>query len=242
VKESHPNEIGSLEKMERRGIQKRGIKKRVRLKFTKKGEVRFLSHLELAHLFYRASKRADLPLCHSEGFHPMPRIIFATALPVGVESLMEIVDMELEGRITPLEVMERLNPMLPQGIKIIEFEEVLFPSPPSSLPHRSVYWIPLDHLLSKEEAITKIKKALEKREFFIHQERKGKKRSVDVRPLIERMEVRENGRRSEEGRSWGVELVLRNEGRRMAKPSEIVGALLGLEGEPLAQCKVIKLE
>ncbi len=242
VKESHPNEIGSLEKMERRGIQKRGIKKRVRLKFTKKGEVRFLSHLELAHLFYRASKRADLPLCHSEGFHPMPRIIFATALPVGVESLMEIVDIELEGRITPLEVMERLNPMLPQGIKIIEFEEVPFSSPPSSLPHRSVYWIPLDHLLSKEEAITKIKKALEKREFFIHQERKGKKRSVDVRPLIEKMEVRENGKRSGEGRSWGVELVLRNEGRRMAKPSEIIGALLGLEGEPLSQCKVIKLE
>jgi hypothetical protein len=138
--------------------------------------------------------------------------------------------------------MEKLNPMLPQGIKIIEFEEVPFSSPPSSLPHRSVYWIPLDHLLSKEEAITKIKKALEKREFFIHQERKGKKRSVDVRPLIERMEVRENGKRSEEGRSWGVELVLRNEGRRMAKPSEIIGALLGLEGEPLSQCKVVKIE
>jgi radical SAM-linked protein len=242
VKESHPNEIGSLEKMEGREIQKKGIKKKVRLKFTKKGEVRFLSHLELAHLFYRASKRADLPLSHSEGFHPMPRIIFATALPVGVESLMEIVDMELEGRITPLEVMEKLNPMLPQGIKIIEAEEVPFSSPPSSLLYRSVYWIPLDHLLSKEKAITKIKKALEKREFFIHQERKGKKRIVDVRPLIERMDVKENGKRLEEGRSWGVELVLRNEGRRRAKPSEIVGALLDLEGEPLAQCKIIKLE
>jgi radical SAM-linked protein len=242
VKESHPNEIGSLEKMEGREIQKKGIKKKVRLKFTKKGEVRFLSHLELAHLFYRASKRADLPLSHSEGFHPMPRIIFATALPVGVESLMEIVDMELEGRITPLEVMEKLNPMLPQGIKIIEAEEVPFSSPPSSLLYRSVYWIPLDHLLSKEKAITKIKKALEKREFFIHQERKGKKRIVDVRPLIERMDVKENGKRLEEGRSWGVELVLRNEGRRRAKPSEIVGALLDLEGEPLAQCKIIKME
>ncbi len=50
------------------------------------------------------------------------------------------------------------------------------------------------------------------------------------------------GGESGEGRNWGVELVLRNEGRRMAKPSEIIGALLGLEGEPLAQCKVIKME
>jgi radical SAM-linked protein len=242
VKESHPIEIGSMEKMERKVIQKKGIKKRVRLRFTKRGDVRFLSHLELAHLFYRASKRVDLPLCHSEGFHPMPRIIFTTALPVGVESLTEIVNMELEGRITPLEVMERLNLMLPQGIKIIEAEEVPFSSPPPSLIHRSVYWIPLDHLLSKEEAITKIKKALEKREFFIDQERKGKKRSIDIRPLIERIEVRENGKRLGEGRSWGVELALRNEGRRMAKPSEIIGALLDVEGEPLAQCKIVKME
>jgi hypothetical protein len=60
--------------------------------------------------------------------------------------------------------------------------------------------------------------------------------------LIERMDVKENGKRLEEGRSWGVELVLRNEGRRRAKPSEIVGALLDLEGEPLAQCKIIKME
>ena len=242
VKESHPKEIGSLEKMEKRGIQKRGIKKKVRLKFTKEGEIRFLSHLELAHLFYRASKRADFPLSHSEGFHPMPRIIFATALPVGVESLMEIVDMELEGRITPLEVMEKLNPMLPQGIKIIEAEEVPLSAPPSPLLHRSVYWILLDHLLSQEEAITKIKKALEKGEFLIHQERKGKKRVVDVRPLIEKMEVRENGKESETGRHWGIELVLRNEGGRMAKPSEIIRAILGLEGEPLVQCKVVKIE
>ena len=153
----------TTKKGEKKEESKEGIKKKVRLRFTKKGEVRFISHLELAHLFYRASKRADLPFCYSEGFHPMPRIIFAKALPVGVESLAEIVDMELEERITPVEVMERLNQVLPQGIKIIEAEEVPLSSSPSSLPHRSVYWIPLDHLLSKEEAIAKVKKALEKR-------------------------------------------------------------------------------
>ena len=129
VRESHPNEVITLGRLERGGIRKKGIRKKVRLRFTKKGEIRFISHLELAHLFYRASKRADLPLCHSSGFHPMPRIIFATALPVGVESMMEIVDMELEGRITPGEVIERLNPILPQGIEIIEAEEVPLSSP-----------------------------------------------------------------------------------------------------------------
>jgi len=239
VRESDPTEIKALERRVRKDIRKKGMKRKIRLKFRKIGEMRFLSHLELAHLFYRASKRADLPLCYSEGFHPMPRIIFATALPVGMESLTEIVDMECEGKITPPEVMERLNQTLPPGIEILEAVEVPLFFHLSSLPHPSVYWIPLDHLLLKEEAIPKVKMILDKKEFFIHQERDGKKRSVDIRPQIEKMEIK--GRSGEESQ-WGLELVLRRVTGRTAKPIEIVGAVLGLEGEPLAQCKVIKLE
>ena len=242
VRESALNEIGPLERTKGREIRKKAIKKKVRLRFAKKGEARFISHLELAHLFYRASKRADLPLCHSEGFHPMPRIIFATALPVGMESLMEIVDLELEGRITPLEVKERLNQTLPPGIEITGAEDVPFFSPPASLLLQSVYWIALDHLISKNEATTKLTKALEKRELLLHQERKGKQRRVDIRPLIERMEVKEGESRTGEMDHWGVELVLRKGTGRTAKPTEIVGAILGLGKEALAQCKIIKLE
>lgn len=242
VKENHPDEIGLQERTKGGWIRKKAIKKKVRLRFTKKGEIRFISHLELAHLFYRASKRADLPLCHSEGFHPMPRIIFATALPVGVESLMEIVDMELEGRMTSLEVKERLNPLLPQGIKIVEADEVPLSSSPSSLIPQSLYWIPLFHPLSKEEAMKRIKRALRERELFLHLERKGKKRKVDVRPLIERMEVKDGEGRGGEMNHWGVELLLRRGVGGTAKPTEIIGAILGLEEEPLSRCHIVKIE
>ena len=228
--------------MAKKDMRKKGMKKKIRLKFRKVGEMRFLSHLELVHLFYRASKRADLPLCFSEGFHPMPRIIFATALPVGMESLMEIVDIECEGKITPPEVLEKLNQTLPPGVEIVEAEEVPLFFQLASLSRPSVYWIPLDHLLSEEEAIPKIKKALDEREFFVHQDRDGKKRSVDIRPLIEKMDVKKRKENSGEGLRWGVELVLRKATGRTAKPIEIVGAVLGLDREPLAQCKVIKLE
>ena len=242
VRECDPPEIRPRERMAKKETQKKGMRRKIRLKFRKVGEMRFLSHLELVHLFYRASKRADLPLCFSEGFHPLPRIVFATALPVGMESLTEIVDMECHGRITPGEVMERLNQILPQGIEMVEAVEVPIASPPSSLLHQSVYWIPLDHLLAKEEAIERIKRALEKEELLVHQERKGKKRSVDVRPLIQRMEVKESEEGSGETQGWGVELILRQVMGRTAKSSEIVGAILGLERETLAQCKVVKME
>jgi len=239
VRESGSAEVKGSKKVAGREIQKKGEKKKIRLKFRKVGEMRFLSHLELAHLFYRASKRAGFPLCFSGGFHPMPRIIFATALPVGMESLREIVDLEFEGKITPREVAEKLNQSLPPGIKIMEAEEVPLFFHLSSLPHPSAYWIPLDHPLSREETILKIKETLDKKEFFIHQERDGKKRRVDIRELIERMEMKEG---LGEKPQWGVELALRRTVGRTAKPIEIVGAVLGLEGEPLAQLKVIKLE
>jgi radical SAM family uncharacterized protein/radical SAM-linked protein len=242
VKENYPNETELIKMMESVGVRKKGIKRKFRLLFTKRGEARFISHLELSHLFYRASKRAELPLCHSEGFHPMPRIVFEKALPVGVESWREIMEMEFEGSITQGEVMERLNQTLPQGIEIMETKEVLFSYPSSPLPKRSVYWILLNHLFSKEEAISRLKKALDKRELLILQERKGKKRKVDILPLIERMNVKEGGNEMASHVGLGVELVLRNVGGRTAKPLEIVGAIFGLEGEALSRCKVIKME
>ena len=242
IKEGDPAEMKIPGRIVKNESQKKGMKKKIRLKFKKVGEMRFLSHLELMHLFYRASKRADLSLCFSEGFHPMPRIIFATALPVGMESLTEIVDIECDGKVAPRDVLERLNETLPPGVEILDAEEVPRFFHLSSLSHPSVYWIPLDHFLSKEEALPKIKKALDEKEFFIHQERDGKKRSVDIRPLIEKMEVKEKKGCPGDASQWGVELVLRKATGRTAKPTEIVGAVLGLDREPLAQCKVIKLE
>lgn len=224
-------------RMSRRGEdQKKLIKRKFRLTFTKKGELRFLSHLELAHLFSRAVRRAHLPLCYSEGFHPMPRIIFEKALPVGVESLSEKVDIELVGRIFSDEIKERLNQTLPEGIEIIDVKELPLALPSSSTLHRVTYWIPLDHLLTKEDLCSKIQKLWEKEELFIIQKRKGKKRRLDLLPLIEKIDLKEN-----EGAGFGLLMVLRSSGGKMAKPHEVLEALLGLKGETLAQCKVVKM-
>lgn len=258
---SHPAEPEVFGRKERRGSRNRGIRQKIRLKFKKRGQLRFLSHLELAHLFYRASRRAGLPLCYSEGFHPMPKIIFARALPVGVESLMETVDIELDGKVNPPDVKERLNRVLTEGVEVMEAEEVLPSSPASSLSPRSVYWVTLDQTLSKEEVTARIGKAFESSELFIDQERKGKKRSVDIRPLIERMEVvssgqdasskavasdarvlKEDEKGQEEKGSWGIELTLRNVAGKTAKASEVVEAILGLKAEALSRSRILKIE
>lgn len=237
LREGRPSE--SLKKAERGETRKKGLRMKFRLIFKKRGEIRFVSHLELAHLFYRAAKRAGLPLHYSEGFHPMPRIIFEKALPVGVESLREIVDMELEGRMSPAELMERLNQALPDGIEVVETREVLFPVSSSSLPGRSVYWISLDYLLPTDEIRSKLRKAMEKEELFILQDRKEKKRRIDLLPLIEKVEMKEG---SGDEAAPGLELVLRSIGGKTAKPLEALEALLGLGEAALSRCRIIKME
>lgn len=242
VREAPPMELSPLKREGRNGIRRKKLRTKFRLAFVKRGELRFVSHLELAHLFYRATKRAGLPLHYSEGFHPMPRIVFEKALPVGVESLREIVDVELEGRISSTELKERLNQSLPEGIAIIDAREVLFPTPPSSLPHRSVYRIWLDHLLSSEEAQLRLKRAMEKKELLIFQERKEKERRIDLLPLIERVEVKEGPEEPDQETGPFLELVLRSLGGKTAKPLEAIEALFELKGEALARCRVVKVE
>jgi radical SAM family uncharacterized protein/radical SAM-linked protein len=234
--------IAASEVTRKSRIHERRGKRTVRLRFTKTGALRFISHLELVHLFHRAARRAELPLAYSEGFHPMPRIVFAAALPVGVESLAELVDIELEGNLSPSGVKEGLNRTLPQEIAVLEAKEVVLASHSSGLQPHAVYRICFDRLLSQEEAMTRVGKALDADAMFIHQERKGKKRSVDVRPLIERIDIRTSCEDGQSDPPWEMELALRQTGGRTAKPSEIVGVILGLTEESLARCDIVKVE
>jgi radical SAM family uncharacterized protein/radical SAM-linked protein len=242
VREGRPMELPPLEKEKRSEIRRKGLRTKFRLAFVKKGEARFISHLELARLFYRSARRAGLSLHHSEGFHPMPRIVFEKALPVGVESMREFVDIELEGRASSTELRERFNQNLPEGIQIIEVREVLFPKASSSLPNRSVYRISLDHLLSTGEARSRLKNAMERGELVILQMRKEKERRIDLLPLIERVEVKEEAGEPAQEAGPVLELVLRSLGGKTAKPLEALEALLGLQGEALSRCRVVKVE
>jgi radical SAM-linked protein len=181
----------------------------------------------------------------------MPRIVFSSALPVGVESLAEVVELEMEGTFSASDVKKRLNEALPTGIEIMEAQDVPLSSTLTPLIHRSIYWIGLGQALTREETEKRIKKALSLEELVIHQERKGKEREVDIRPLIE--EVRVTSKRDRDGsvvgpqesredETWGVELVLRRHEGKTAKPTEIMESLLQLGKESMAGCNVVKIE
>lgn len=95
-----------------------------RLLFTKSGEAVWMSHLDLMRLFQRAFKRAGLPLKHTQGYNPRPSVSIALPLSVGVESVCELLDFDLEGESVPCdEITRRLNEVLVPGIWVRETYE-----------------------------------------------------------------------------------------------------------------------
>ena len=86
--------------------------------FTKKGALKYISHLDLMRLFTRALRRADLPLKLTEGFSPHPKLSFKRALKLGVESDHEEGTVILKDFIAPEVFQNRLQQQLPRGITI----------------------------------------------------------------------------------------------------------------------------
>ena len=95
-----------------------------RLLFEKTGTAVWMSHLDLMRVFQRAFKRAGLPLTHTKGFNPRPSVSIALPLSVGVESVCELLDFDLEGERVPAEeIRDRLNGALVPGVFVRECYE-----------------------------------------------------------------------------------------------------------------------
>lgn len=97
---------------------------RIRVRMGKEGEMALLSHLDLMRLFDRAIRRASIPLTFTGGFHPQPRIVPASALPLGVSSSGEIVDFELTEPMSIEEFRTKLTAQLPADMPIYEVQDV----------------------------------------------------------------------------------------------------------------------
>lgn len=95
-----------------------------RLLFEKVGNAVWISHLDLMRLFQRAFKRANIPLKHTQGFNPRPSVSIALPMSVGVESICELLDFELEGDSLPCEeILARLNEVLVEGVRVLQVYE-----------------------------------------------------------------------------------------------------------------------
>src|SRR5690349_6143509 len=99
------------------------VVQRIRLRYTKRGRLRFSSHRDFARAFERALRRADVPMAYSAGFSPHPRISYVGAAPTGVASEAEYLEIGLSRRCDVETVRVALDEALPDGMDVIEAVE-----------------------------------------------------------------------------------------------------------------------
>lgn len=92
----------------------------IRLRFSKTGQAKYISHLDTNRVFSRAISRSKLHIWYTEGFNPHAYMSFSLPLSLGVESLCENVDIRLLDEISNDEVMQRMNDALPLGIRVVD--------------------------------------------------------------------------------------------------------------------------
>jgi len=113
---------------------------KVRLRYAKRGKLRFTSHRDIARTFEWALRRAGLPMAYSQGFNPHPKLSWVGAAPTGVASEAEYVEIQLVTQVDPELVRAELDAALPDGLAVLEG----VPAGPGGLAERieaSRWWI-----------------------------------------------------------------------------------------------------
>ena len=205
---------------------------RVRIEYSKKGPIRYIGHLDLMHTFFRALKRANLPVSYTQGFNPRIKCSFSPALPLGFASEAEYIELYLDKKIDISSSIGNLQKELPEGLTVHDMEKLPLFGKSNNVKIKTVtYRINLQQFsekstistrASKEDIEGKIRNFLDKEEIFLI-DKKG--RRVNVRPLILSIEMEKD---------WNIRLLLKVRGGFNFNPRIIIKTLLGVEKKDLA--------
>lgn len=157
---------------------------KIRVRFAKLGKVRFTSHRDVARMWERALRRAELPVARTEGFHPRPKVSFGLALSTGHESLAEYLDVDVAGSLGDDELSvlpQRLSAELPTGVDVLVVAELATQSRSLQEAVGSCTWEidALGHDLAVIETL--VERALASEELVITRTRKGREVVDDLR-------------------------------------------------------------
>ncbi len=195
---------------------------RIRVQFSKTGQMRYLSHRELMTAIIRAIRRADVPVLYSQGFHPSPRLSFGPPLNVGISGLREYFDIELKALpewVICMDFRDALNKHLMEGLRI-EGASLIPDNEPS-----------LDRFISRYEYeiicpdAMVIEDFLKKGAFFVERkDAKGRTVAVDIREMVEEALMVDD---------TTVRLIVKDCGDKKARLGEILPAIFHLPVEDL---------
>jgi radical SAM-linked protein len=200
---------------------------RLRVKFSRGEEVKFISHLDIMRFWERGFRRARIPLAYSEGFSPHPRISLAAPLPVGVTSDAELMDIVLTGWMSPQGFAASVTRQLTPGFGIREVMPVS-PTLPSlqSQIRQAEYRVELAGEKDKANVEAEILRLLALETLPWHHKRDTGEKTYDLRPLIEHLWLIEW-----QQSSGSIGMRLRCGSSGSGRPEQVAAAL-GFTGHP----------
>jgi radical SAM-linked protein len=160
---------------------------KVRLRFSKLGKIRFISHRDVARVWERALRRAELPVAYTEGFSPRPRLSFGLALSTGHESLGEYLDVDLASAANAIDADQlpaRLDPCLPVGIDA-QAAVVIEPGTPSLQQAVTTCTWRIEAVgVTPDRLAEVVGDALATETLPVTRIRKGREEQIDLRPAV----------------------------------------------------------
>ncbi len=199
---------------------------RYAVRFSKTGTAKYLGHLEMVSVFHRALRRARLPLRFTEGFHPLPKVSFPEALPVGIESFDEIMQIELSNPVAPDAIKEALNKTLPEGLSALKVEKT---EGRVAQPVSVRYAVSGSMELLEKDKEDAFKNAPS---FVITVERKKGIASIDIKPLVPYFEASDSALEME---------IVRINGAHV-KPWDVIQHVFDLPAGAKERFSIVKLK
>ncbi len=203
---------------------------RLRIKFGRGEEIKFISHLDIMRLWDRAFHRARIPLAYSEGFNPHPKMSLAVPLAVGVTSEAELMDVFVARPVTPHWFTSAINQQLPPGITILGvFQTALtIPSLQSQVRYAD-YRVQMEMTEAAAKDIeTKVSTLLSAEHLPWHHKRDTGERTYDLRALIDDLRVV-----GVTDSTCTLEMRLRCDSSGSGRPEQVILAL-GFTQHPLS--------
>jgi radical SAM-linked protein len=198
----------------------------VRVRFAKRGKVRFISHRDVARAFERAFRIEQLPLAFTQGFAPRPKVSFGLALSVGHESHAEYLDVQLTEQTTLDSLARRLSDALPDGIDVTGTAALADRAPAlqesvTAVSYRVTVTGPDDEPVGVDELGAAVERALVRTAIPVTRTRKGHEVTEDLRSIVRTMAVTDA---DDLGPVLDLELSTQPRG---ARPAEVLAAVDG---------------
>lgn len=171
------------------------MQQRLRITFGKHGPLKYTSSLDVAKIWERVLRRADLPILYTQGFNTRPRLQLAMPLPLGITSECEMLDVAMREAINIDEptLIETLLSVSPSGLSIHAIEEVdVRASAMQSIVESAEYRIRFEDSYQREKLEEDVEKLLKSEKIIVEKVRKRKRSIMDIRPLIVSLHVDDN--------------------------------------------------